>query len=308
MNICAFKDLIKQNKLQFTCLIFEFSGLDVVVKQYIQAISKNQASKIIYVDDILSIPTTDIFEVNTNTNNLYICKLNSLDNLEGLHLAEWKNVIILTDNINKQLKQNLISQNYLIEFPKLEPWHIVEYIKTMCPGLEAQQAEHFYNMLSNNWDVLMNEVDKLSQFDKAIQAELFDSMVNEGCFLCYDSLLPYKISNAILKRNLVNVMQLSSSFNSDELDPFLFLNIFKKSLRRVIDVQLTPGVTADKLGLNYKQFKAIQYNCNKYAQKELAELYKFVCDIDFQIKAGIMIVDNKQLKNILLCKLSENCL
>ena len=44
-----------------------------------------------------------------------------------------------------------------------------------------------------------------------------------------------------------------------------------------------------------RQFKAIQYNCNKYSDNKLIDIYEFLNGIDYRLKSGLLELTNKEL-------------
>lgn len=310
MHLGYLKELINTNKLNFTCLVFEHEGLDLVTTQYLQAIASLQSSTITYIEDLKVVPTTSIFNDSINTDVLYVYKVDEIKSLTRYSLQFLNNVIIITKKMSKDVKESLKSLNYLVEFPKLESWHVVEYIKTLCPGLKNTQVDWVVKNYGNNYSGLLNQIDKIEKFDKALQAEIFDMLYKDGSFDVADSGLLYQLINTIIKRDLKELSKLNKTIRNNKLllDPFLIISTAKRSIKNVIDVQLVSGITAERLGMKQNQFNAIKWNANKYSEKELAELYKFVNSIDFKIKNGMLMLDNGQLTDYIINKLSEYCL
>ena len=71
----------------------------------------------------------------------------------------------------------------------------------------------------------------------------------------------------------------------------------------MIDIQLDSTATAEKLGMQKKQFIAISYNCGKYNTNELINLYNFLLDIDYNLKSGKLPFNNSRFIDYLVCNI-----
>ena len=76
-----------------------------------------------------------------------------------------------------------------------------------------------------------------------------------------------------------------------------------KNIKNIINIQLDVTASAEKLNMQQKQFNAIKYNCGKYTSTELINIYKFLLDIDYRLKNGELIFNNKQFRDYLICNI-----
>ena len=130
---------------------------------------------------------------------------------------------------------------------------------------------------------------------------MFNKLSQSGGYQDLSTYSIFNLTNAITKRDKLSVLNILSELDGIDVDAFGLLSILHKNFKQVIDIQLGKNVTPEALGMSQKQFNAIKYNCGKYTQDELIDRFKFITNIDYQIKNGLLDLNQQQLIYYIIC-------
>lgn len=150
-----------------------------------------------------------------------------------------------------------------------------------------------------------NELGKISCFPEDQQEDVLKRMIREGAFDDVSKMTIFNLTNAIVKRDFQKVSEALSGIGSMDVDAIGMSTILHKSIKNIIDIQMNNKATPDSLGMSVKQFKAIEYNCNKIPNKKLIEFLQFLDEFDFKLKGGCLDVPNESKICYMACKLME---
>ena len=98
-------------------------------------------------------------------------------------------------------------------------------------------------------------------------------------------------TNAIVRKNLDELTGYVKQFGVIDINEIGIVTILAKNFRNMISVQLSNNPTPETTGLDSKQIYAIKKIPRLYSQKQLLDIFDFLCDIDRRLKSGELPVD-----------------
>lgn len=277
MTIEELKQKLENNEILPNILIFKCSSeaSEFIFYQYIHKYSININKDIVYIDDINKLyDTSFLFGDSRDITNIYIYDIQKLDVLNKVEDIVW----VKCKTINKKVKETF--KDNIIDIPKLESWHIKDYINTNLPELDEIYQDLLYNNYKSNLFRLDLEIQKLKLFDD--KGSAYEN-IKDQLYIDSSEYSIFDLTNCILKRDIKAI----KNINVLDIDAFGLIQILTKNFRYIIDIQLAHNPTPEYVGISSKQFWAIKnYSCGYYTKDELVEIYKFLLSLDNKIKSG----------------------
>lgn len=283
MNIEELKYHIVNKEILPNVLIFKYrkgsNNSKFLFHQYINEYSSDNNMNIIVQDDITSIMTTSLFNVEDTSNTIYMYETPKIDQL----INSRHNIWVLCNTISKRVKDEY--NDSIIELSTIEDWQIKDYIDFNLPSLESSEKDRLYNNYKSDLFRLELEIDKLNLSNKDINT--WYNIIKDQLYVDSTEYSIFDITNCILRRDKKRLQQLKNDINYIDIDAFGFIKILLTNFKYVIDIQLAKNSTPDYVGVPNKQFWAIKnYSCNHYSKEELVYIYKFLLSLDMGIKSG----------------------
>lgn len=287
---------LKEGVVSDTLMIFEYEDNPFLVNEYLQEIIRIRGLDIEYytkednLNKILRNRNGSIFGVETKL-IVYICDKFDID-----LSSDTKDVIVICKECNA-----ITDLDCIYKFPKLEDWQVIAYIKSHCKGLDDDECRWLYDNIKNKYKNnegiyrVANEVSKISCFDEKEQSKVFNEISSSSGYSDLSQYNIFNLTNAIIKRDKLSLLKVLNDIESIDVDAYGLMTILHKSFKQVIDVQLGKNATAQTLGVSDKQFNAIKYNCGKYSAQELIDRFKFLTNIDYKLKSGLLDIDSSNL-------------
>ena len=292
MQLRELKERInKKENIPFP-LIFIASNNDFLVNQYLYSIAKNLSLNIVSISSLKELDdiTSSVFYEN---NDLFVFKVDK-DMLIKQEDIKNNKVILLAEN---QIKGSDID---VVKFDKLENWMIEDYAKTLLPGLTVQETTWLCKICNYNIDRVDIECQKLSLFDKKEQENIFELINKENGYCDLNDLNIFNLTNAVIKKDILTIKNIIRDIDNIDIEGTGLVTILLKQFLNIINIQLNNHANAAALNMSEKQFRAISYNCNKYSNDKLISIYKFLNNVDYKLKSGLLDISNKDLvQNIL---------
>lgn len=269
-------------------LIFIESNNDYLTKQYINQIAKNnllEQKEISSINEMIDIESGMFKEKEY----LYIYHYNNKDNINFDELKTYK-IIILSE---KEITQCSIDS---IIFNKLENWQIEDYINVLIPGLNKQETKWLCEIAQYDLNRLENEANKINIFDTKDQDKIFELINDDNGYCDLNELGIFNLSNAIIKHDIVEIKKVLDNIDYIDVEGTGLVTILLKNFLNVINVQLNNRATSENCKMTEKQFRYYQYYlCNKYSNEKLINNYKFLTNIDYRLKSGLLDMSNQQM-------------
>ncbi len=295
-------ELLKENilnkELDNGFKIFKYEDNSFLVNTYINAICENCNLELNYVDSVeklLSLKDDIFFDTTTYLNVVDVDELeNNIVNIDGL-----ENCIIKCKKIKKDIENNLTDYVYL--FPKLTDWQITMYAEERLKGMDPKAIKWLCEITKYNILRLENEIDKIAVFDEKDRMRIFLLINKENGYMDLCNFTVFDLINAITKKKYDAVNQILKVIDLIDVEPVGLITLLLRQFKNIIDIQMSVNPTPEKLGLTANQFKAIKYNCGKYSNEKLIEIYELLNTIDYRLKAGLL--DSDKIIDYVICNI-----
>lgn len=286
MDIKALKERIENNNLDDSFMIWIATDDNIIVDQYLRAISDLKHLDIKFIESLKDIPEESFIQ----DLNLYV-----------IHTKKWEDenihdncIVICESTKNKNA----------IEFPKLEDWQVIDYCSPKLPGISEKYLEVLIKQYASNFARFILDMDKLACFPKGEQLSMLEETIKEGCYDTLSDATVFDLTTALIKNDRKKVVDVLSVKNYIDLTPMHFWTIITNNFKNIIGIQLDNSVTASKLGISEKQFWVVKkYNCGTYTQEQLILIYKMLCSIENKFKFESL--DMNDLIDYIVCKILE---
>ena len=287
MDIKTLKENI-ESKLSDIRFIFVNSEDSFLSNQYTNAIAQKNELKIVSVEEIKSlIPNdNDIFGIGDVIDEtcLYVYRTDKFEE-KDTDIKKIKHLVIVCDKIDAESKE--IFKELVVDMPKLEPWQIKDYAYSIADGVNTKKLDWLLTVSNNNIHRVHSELSKLTPFIPKERDYVFDMMVEDDAFVDLSNFVIFDLSNAIIKKDTKTIAKILEDIKKIDVEPLGLQVILTNQFRNIISVQLSPSATAEKLGMNPKQFYAIsKYSCGYYTREQLVEIFDVVSKCDYLLKNG----------------------
>lgn len=292
MDIQGCKKCIEEKTPIHSLLIFKDYGSNFISRQYFHAIAGINHQEINFIDNLDGL-LNDLDSIFFEGSNETESKLNVLilDKFEYMdeRIKNLNDVFIVCANINKDSEE--LFKDYIIEVPKLEAWQIKDYIYSIAEGVPENTLDKIISLCGTNIDRLDSEIGKLSIFNPAERKYLLEAMIQDGAFSDLTDTNVFNVTNAIIRKNLNELKGYVKQFGVIDINEIGIVTILAKNFRSMISVHLNTNPTPENTGLDSKQIYAIKKIPKLYSQKQLLDIFDFLCDIDRRLKSGELPVD-----------------
>ena len=268
--------------------IFKYSDNTFVANQYIKKIANNKNLNIVYVDDLKSLlpDLNDIFGVSelVDEKSLYIYLTDTFDSTD-VQIKNIINLIVVCNKLGDESKETF--SPYIVEIPKLEDWQIKDYIYSKGEGIADYKLDWLCANAKNDIYRLDNEIQKLTLFSKGERDQLFEIFAEEDMYSDLSDHHTFDLSSELLQKDINRVAELLVDKDKWDSDPLPLNILLGKNFKQVLQIQSSPNITAEKLGLNSRQFYAIsKNNCGHYTKDQLLQIFDVVTRSDYMMKNG----------------------
>lgn len=284
LNLNEVKTDLENNKDIDQFLIFYYEDTtDYIPVQYAKALARIRNSEILYVDELDEINSSpDPF--SEPTSNLYVYKTDSLERIPAKYLQN--NLIIITPKLLKDVEKEY--DEYILRIPKLEEWQIVDYIKTVSPGLTQDEMEWLVRTYKSNMYRVELEVDKLKPFSENARQYIFEDFYVDHVFETLSEYGIFDFTNAIQGKDLKTISNILSDINHIDIEPTGLITLLCANFKKLIKVWLNKSPTPENTGLKSNQIWAINKLSRTYTKEQLVKVFELVSDMERRLKTGEM--------------------
>lgn len=284
LNLNEVKTDLENNKNIDQFLIFYYEDTtDYIPVQYAKALARIRNSEILYVNELDEINSSpDPF--SEPTSNLYVYKTDSLERIPAKYLQN--NLIIITPKLLKDVEKEY--DEYILRIPKLEEWQIVDYIKTVSPGLTQDEMEWLVRTYKSNMYRVELEVDKLKPFSESARQYIFEDFYVDHVFETLSEYGIFDFTNAIQGKDLQTISNILSDINHIDIEPTGLITLLCANFKKLIKVWLNKNPTPENTGLKSNQIWAINRLSRTYTKEQLVKVFELVSDMERRLKTGEM--------------------
>ena len=211
----------------------------------------------------------------------------------------------LEDNVTKAIaafsKHSTIQ--YQFTMPKLTDWQVVDYILTLCPGLDEDEAKMLYKITYGDIYRIDNEASKIAMFPKFQQKDIFMQIYyQQGSDLF--AIGDYDLINAITANNKAFVKDLLLHRENVILEPLSINNQALNKFKKILFVNQDSGLKSfESVGIGAAEASGIRRYYNNISLDRLASAIKFLSATDLKLKSGELDMTKDQLVDYILCNI-----
>lgn len=284
LNLNQVKTDLENNKNIDQFLIFYYEDTtDYIPMQYIKALAHIRNSDILYVDELEEINNlSDPFSESSST--IYVYKTDSLGKIPTKYIRN--DLVIITPKLLKDVEKEY--SEYILKIPKLEEWQIIDYIKTVSPGLTQDEMEWLVRTYKSNMYRVELEVDKLRPFSESARQYIFEDFYVDHVFETLSEYGIFDFTNAIQNKDLKTISNILSDINHIDIEPTGLITLLCANFKKLIKVWLNKSPTPENTGLKSNQIWAINKLSRTYAKEQLVKVFELVSDMERKLRTGEM--------------------
>ena len=166
---------------------------------------------------------------------------------------------------------------------------IIKYLKEKNYKIENNALELLINRLGNNYDYILNEIDKVLIMKK-------DYLINVNDIKEYtiniEDLDIFKYVDLIIKKDIEKCLEELNIIIENNIEPAIIFSTIATQYRLIyitknlIQQGLTEKTIADELSIHPYRIKLAHDNSYYYSSKELKEKLLYIGELDKKIKVG----------------------
>lgn len=292
MEVMYFKKCILDKKLPSLSIL---TGDEALMSIYLEQLYNNfDIKKLNNINDYLSIYSS---KFNINKNQIYIIfNDETFEKDNKLWTNKLTNVIFVYDKLLKTSKFFKAFEPNIVYFEKINDTLLKGLIKNRIQ-IKDEDIEWIIKECNHNYFKCLNEVQKISIFPKDQHQNLFYQFVKDGLLCKKDNIEDFSFSNAVLNRDKVSTLELSSKIKTSS-DVLGQLTLIYNNLRKQLLVQ-GGSTSAEQVGLDPKVYFVLSKK-KKYTIQELCNAMSFIIDSFNKIKSGLM--DYQDALNLFIIK------
>ncbi len=281
------KKAIESNNIPDTPILFKFIDTPFIPFQYVQAIGKTLNKEIMYCDnlELLKSNSIDIFDRNLDNNIIRCTYMDEVVKIPN-SIKSIKFFYLIAREYSKDIEEQY--KSLIVEIPKLELWHIKDYAYSIAEGVDTKELDWLIDICHGDIYRLTNELDKLSLFDKSQRPYIFNDMKMQGAFNDLSNKTVFDLTNAIVKKDLVQISNCLQQIKSFDAEPLGVVTILYIQFKKLIQVWLHPNPTEASTGLKSNVIYAIRKSPRVYSQEQLLNAFIFISGIDKMLKTGMI--------------------
>lgn len=300
MTLIELKNFISNGIVPSDFLIFIRKDNSFLVHQYVTALGKLAAGGLTKITSIYTPQQSSLAILTAPSGTLNILTVETF-NERAEDYTQFENTIVICDQIDKSIAKNVA--DYVVNFPKLEEWQILDYAKTICPGLDDEDLSWLIKATDNNIERVLNELDKVALFDEVDQKAIFNSIRFDPQTDLY-SIDLFTIVNALVEGNSRILYDFLNRNDYESLEPVVLANRALTSIKNIILVTQNSTLTAADCGISVSQYRFIQYTYRSLNVNAAKEKLKFLVNFDLALKTSKLDLSKRDLLNYLISHLN----
>ena len=300
MNLIELKKYISNKTVPSDFMIFVTKENPFLASQYIQAITELAPNGSRKVNSIYEPQQSSISLLAMPEGIINIINVETFDE-RAENYSQFENTIVICEQIDKSIASSV--ESYVIKFPKLEEWQILDYAKMLCPNIEEPELIWLIRMTDNSVERVINELNKVTLFPREEQKAVFASIRFDPQTDLYKTDL-FAVVNALVEGDLTNLFNFVQRNGYEIFDPVMLANRTFTSLKNIIIVSQNPELTAEDCGVSSKQHYALK---NKYRSLNIeaaCRKLKFLTHFDLDLKTARLDMSKRDLLNYLISNLA----
>jgi hypothetical protein len=266
---------------------------------YVEALCDAKNCNKIEIESIFEPLISSMALVVDYENNICVHKTETFDTRAD-NYADFINTVVICEKVEKELVESL--QEYIIEIPELSEWHIIDYIKQMCPTLSDEEALWLTKAAKKDLLRITNELDKVLLFPKNTQKEII-SEIKQDPNTDLITITFTDIKEAIETGNKTKLLEYYFFGKHCKFDPIALTNSLLSEYKLNLLIRHNSGASPQDLNTSEGNYKRIKYYGRQYPLEYLKNAIKFLSNIDLRLKASELEMSNETFIDYLISNL-----
>ena len=296
MTLIELKKYITNNTVPNDFMIFVAKECPFLARQYEQAISKLTEGGVRKISSIYEPSQSSLALLTSTENVINILKVETFDE-RAEDYKQFENTIVICDQIDKSIAKNV--EQFVIKFPKLEEWQILDYAKNICKYVDETDLSWLIKAADNNIERVLNELEKVALFSGEEQKAVFANIRFDTKTDLYKNDL-FSIVNALVEGDSSILYDFVRYNGHEEIEPVVLANRAMTSLKNIILVSQNPGLTAEDCGVSAGQFRFLKYKYHSLNIEAIKQKIKFLTNFDLALKTSRLELNKRDMANYLI--------
>jgi hypothetical protein len=266
---------------------------------YVEALCEVKNCNKIEIESIFEPMVSSMSLIIDYENNICVQKTETF-NTRTESYVDFLNTVVICEKIDKELVESL--KEYIIEIPELSEWHIVDYIKQMCPALSDDEALWLTKAAKKDLLRITNELDKVLLFPKNTQKEIL-SEIKQDPNTDLITITFTDIKEAIETGNKTKLLEYYFFGKHCKISPIALTNSLLSEYKLNLLIKHNSGVSSQDLNTSEGNFKRIKYYGRQYPIEYLKNAIKFLSNIDLRLKASELDMSDETFIDYLISNL-----
>ena len=299
MTLIELKNYITNKIAPTDFMIFVNKDSSFLASQYLQAIGGLFDNGIRKVSSIYEPQQSSLSLLAVPEGTLNVVTVETFDE-RAEDYSQFENTIVVCEQVDKSIAKSL--EDYIIKFPKLEEWQILDYAKTLCPEVDEADLLWLIQAADYNIERVLNELEKVALFSKEDQKAVFASIRFDPQTDLFKTDL-FTIVNALVEGDFTVLFDFIRRNGYEALEPVMLANRALTSLKNIILISQNPGITAEDCGVSGGQFRFLKYKYTSLNVEAVKNKIKFLTNFDLDLKTSRLDLPKRDMLNYLISNL-----
>ena len=300
MTLIDLKNFINNKVVPSDFMVFVSKECPFLANQYVKTLGELSIGGINKINSIYEPQQSSIMLLATPTEALNVLYIDTFDE-RSEDYTQFENTIVVCEQVSKDIAKNV--EKYIIKFPKLTDWQIFDYAKTICPIIDTEDLQWLVNATDCDIERVLNELDKVSLFDKSEQKEVFSAIRFDPQSDLYKADL-FNIVNALVAGDSAVLFDFIKHDGYEIHEPVVLANRTLSSLKNIILIARNPQLTAAELGVSPGQYNFIKNRYRSLNIEAVKYKIKFLSNFDLLLKTSQLDLDKRDMLSYLISNLN----
>ena len=299
MTLIELKKYITNKTVPAEFMVFVAKDCQFLAAQYVQAIGALAAGGLTKITSIYEPSQSSIALLTSNEETVHVLYVDTFDE-RAEDYEQFERTIVVCDQIDKSVAKAV--EQYVIKFPKLEEWQILDYAKTLCKHVDESDLLWLVQATGLNIERVTNELEKVVLFPSDEQKAIFAAIRFDPQSDLFKNDL-FAVVNALVEGDTAILYEFIRHNGYEELEPVVLANRAFSSLKNIILVSQNPGLTAEDCGMSAGQFRFLKYKYHSLNINAIKKKLKFLSNFDLDLKTSRLEMSKRDLTNYLVSHL-----
>lgn len=296
MTLIELKKYINNKTVPSDFMIFITKDCPFLASQYVKAIGGLAEGGIRKINSIYEPSQSSIALLTSNEDTVNVLTVDTFDE-RAEDYNQFEHTIVVCEQLDKSIAK--IVEPYIIKFPKLEEWQILDYAKSICKYVDESDLLWLIQATGNNIERVVNELEKVALFPNSEQKAVFATIRFDPQSDLYKLDL-FAVVNALVEGDFSVLYDFIRYNGYEEIEPVALANRAMTSLKNIILVTQNPGLTAEDCGMSAGQFRFLKYKYHSLNIEAIKQKIKFLSSFDLKLKTSRLDLSKRDMTNYLI--------